>query len=122
MTVQESYPVDFEEYIRVDSEIMEIVGLTINSDGTATLDVERGVDGTTATTHATNAPIYFVSDQRGEVVANQGTPPPVDMGSVQTSASAPAVGAGLALTMGLSSGTLNGVHHGPHQRIGASDI
>src|SRR5262249_36792937 len=56
-----------------------------------------------------NAPIYLVSDQRGQVV-NQGAPPPVDMGSVQSSANTtPALASfGLTLSMGISSGTLSG--------------
>src|SRR5262249_25054450 len=53
-------------------------------------------------------PIYLISDQRGQVIANSVTSPPLDMGSVQSTATAPAAGLGLALTMGISSGTLNG--------------
>jgi IPT/TIG domain len=106
VTVQISRPVDFEEYIRVDNEIMEIVGLTINGDGTASLNVERGVDGTTATTHAANAPIYLISDQRGMVV-NQPTPH-VDIGAVQSAGTIPSAGLGLALAMWISTGNLNG--------------
>jgi hypothetical protein len=84
----------------------------MNANGTATLYVERGVNGTTAATHLTNVPIYLVSDQRGQVVT-QGAPPRVDMGSVQTSAIAtPPLASnpnlGLTLSMGISSGTLNG--------------
>jgi hypothetical protein len=101
-------PVDFDEYIQIDNEIMEVVGLTINSNGTATLNVERGVDGTIAAAHAANAPVYLVSDQRGSVVGSGALAPAVDIGSVQSSAAIPAVGPGLALTMGISSGTLNG--------------
>jgi IPT/TIG domain len=108
VTVQITKPVDFDEYIKIDNEIMEVVGLTINSDGTATLNVERGVNGTTAATHAANAPIYLISDQRGEVVANPALPTSVDMGSVQSAATTPTAGVGLALTMGINTGTLNG--------------
>src|SRR5262249_48526425 len=108
VTVQVTNPVDFEEYIQIDNEIMQVVDRTHNPDGPPIPTVERGVNGTTAVTHAVNPPINLISDQRGQVVANPGTPPPVDMGSVQSAATPPAAGVGFALTMGLSSGTLNG--------------
>ena len=107
VTVQVNKPIDFDEYIQIDSEIMEIVGLTINSDSTATLDVERGMDGTTPATHAANAPIYLISDQRGYVVNNQPTAH-VDIGAVQSAGTIPTAGLGMALKMGISSGNLNG--------------
>jgi IPT/TIG domain len=106
ITVQITRPIDFQEYIQVDGEVMEVVGVTINSDGTATLNVERGVNGTTAATHAVNAPIYLISDQRGMVVSQ--SIPYVDMGAVQSAGTTPTAGLGLALTMGVSSGNLNG--------------
>ncbi len=106
VTVQLINLIDFNEYIQVDAEQMRVLGLTVNANGTATLNVQRGVNGTTAATHAANAPIYLVSDQRGEVV-NQGTPPPVDIGAVQSSANT-TPDAGFALSMGISSGTLDG--------------
>ncbi len=109
VTVQITRPIDFEEYIKIDNEIMEVVGLTINaSNGTATLNVERGMNGTTAAAHAANAPVYLVSDQRGDVIASPALPTSLDMGAVQSSAGIPTAGPGLALTMGISSANLNG--------------
>src|SRR6185369_6762338 len=65
-----------------------------------------GMNGTTATTHALNAPIYLISDQRG-MVLNQAAPHP-DMGAIQSAGTTPTVGLGMPLKIGLSSGSLNG--------------
>jgi fibronectin-binding autotransporter adhesin len=51
--------------IQIDSEQMAVVGLTVNGFNTATLDVVRGVNGTTAATHSGGASVFLASDQRG---------------------------------------------------------
>jgi hypothetical protein len=51
--------------IQVDSEQMAVVGLTLNADNSATLDVARGANGTTAATHLGGASVFLASDERG---------------------------------------------------------
>jgi Bacterial Ig-like domain (group 3)/IPT/TIG domain len=86
MIVQQVSPIGYEEFIQIDNEQMQVIGTTITDfGGGTTLTVVRGVNGTTATTHAANGPIYLVSDQRGQVVFRS-LSNPIDMGSVQASA------------------------------------
>ncbi len=99
--------------IQIDGEQMAVTGLTLNTIGTATLDVIRGVNGTTAATHSANASVYAVSDQRGEVVVAN-SPPVVDMGSYQSTgatvtslAGTPVSGVAVTLNL-ISSATLGG--------------
>jgi len=99
-------------YIQIDGEEMAVTSLTLNSGGSATLSVVRGTNGTTAATHAANASVYLVSDQRGEVTSFN-NPAVVDIGAYQSTASTPAVlnsnpVVGATVTIGISSGTLNG--------------
>ena len=51
--------------IQVDSEQMAVVGLSLNGNDSATLDVVRGVNGTAAATHSGGASVSLASDQRG---------------------------------------------------------
>ncbi|MFL5331250.1 MAG: beta strand repeat-containing protein [Gemmataceae bacterium] len=51
-----------EEFIRIDNEIMRIVGAGSVSPFTVTVD--RAVNGSIATTHASGAPVYFVPQPR----------------------------------------------------------
>ena len=99
-------------YIQIDGEEMAVTSVTINSGGTATLSVLRGVNGTTIAPHAVNAPIDLVSDQRGEVTSFN-NPAVVDMGAYQSTASSPAPlnsnpVVGDTITMSLSAGALTG--------------
>ena len=66
--------------IHVDSELMAVTALTLNADGTATLMVVHGADGTTAATHAGGAQVLLASDQRGELIAPGGP----DIGAFQS--------------------------------------
>ncbi len=97
-------------YIQVGTEEMAVNGLTLNANGTATLNVLRGANGTTAAPHAVNALVYLVSDQRGEVA--KANTPVLDMGAYQSTAAAPAAlasaDAGATVTITLSSGSLSG--------------
>ena len=52
--------------IQVDNEQMAVVGLTLFANNSATLDVVRGANNTSAATHAGGASVYLGSDQRGE--------------------------------------------------------
>ena len=50
--------------IEVDTEQMSVTALTLNANGTSTLSVVRGANGTTAAKHAANASVVL-GDQRG---------------------------------------------------------
>ena len=51
--------------IQIDGEQMQVVGLGLNSDGTATLNVNRAAKGTTIAEHDGDTSVFLVSDQRG---------------------------------------------------------
>src|SRR5262249_44836141 len=68
--------------IQVDSEQMAVTALALNADGTATLTVVRGYNGTSAASHTNpTEPVAPASDQRG-CVRPAGTAP--DIGAFQT--------------------------------------
>ena len=67
--------------IQVDSEQMAVVGFTLNADDSATLDVERGLDGTAAATHSGGAAVFLASDQRGYTRGSTVAP---DIGAFQS--------------------------------------
>ena len=66
--------------IQVDSEQMAVVGLTLNADNSATLDVVRGANGTQAASHPASEPVFLASDQRGFI---RGSTVAADIGAFQ---------------------------------------
>ena len=62
-------------YILIDQEQMLITNVNTSAN---TLTVQRGVNGTTATTHAVGASVYLATDQRGAP-----TPTPPDIGAFE---------------------------------------
>jgi len=68
--------------VQVDGEQMAVTGLTLAAGNTATLTVTRALNATTATTHAANASVFLVSDQR-TFVSGFNDPAKVSMGSFQ---------------------------------------
>ena len=71
--------------IQIDAEQVQVIGVTVNSNGTGTLTVVRTANSTAAATHASNASVFLVSDQRGDLVPAN-TPPVVSMGAYQSTA------------------------------------
>jgi parallel beta-helix repeat protein len=67
--------------IQVDHEQMAVVGLTLNADNSATLDVVRGVNGTAAAKHSGGVSVFLASDQRGHT---RGSNVFADLGAFQT--------------------------------------
>ena len=55
--------------IQIDAEQMQVVGVTVNSNGTGTLTVVRTANSTMGATHASNASVFLVSDQRGDLAS-----------------------------------------------------
>ncbi len=83
--------------IQVDSEQMAVTAVTLNADGTATLTVVRGANGTTAATHPGGAPVLLASDQRGDLMGPAGA----DIGAFES----PVFGNPTVYTVNLTSDT-----------------
>ena len=97
--------------VQIEGELMAVEGLTLNADGSATLDVVRGAVSTAVVSHPANSAVYLVSDQRG-ALTNLRNPAMIDAGAYQSSASTfvPTYIAvpGAAVALSISHGVLNG--------------
>jgi IPT/TIG domain len=110
-------------YIQIDGEQMLVTGVLVNANGTGEFLVLRGVNGSTAATHAANASVYLITDQRGETKTPGSNPPVLNMGSVQTVSVLPFATAGNSLSpvpvaLSISAGTLNGTLSGTTDSTG----
>jgi predicted outer membrane repeat protein len=74
--------------IQINSEQMNVTAVTITG-SSAMLSVARGVDGTTAATHASGASVYLVADERGYLVPAGGGAPTIAMGAGQSTGVTP---------------------------------